>query len=430
MFLYIHNFLFFLFFSKATSILIGSATSAYQIEGHLPGVSIWDTFTQIKNLQPVGNASNHYLLYKDDVKLMYDLNLRNYRFSISWTRIMPHKWNVIDNNGIQFYHNLLDELSLYNITPYVTLYHWDLPEYLSPGWINPEIVEYFLNYSKIIFSEYDSKVKFWMTINEPLTTSLQGYETGEFAPGLRSLKYLSGHYQLLAHAYVASFYKEHYNGKIGIVLNANWFIPKNNNTLSHQKAHIALMKNFGWFADPIFFGNYPKEILEDAGNTLPPFTEEEKLMLASSSDFLGLNHYTSYYIDEKGDISVDPNWTRAQSSWLYSVPYGMYKILHFIKDRYGNIPIYITECGFSMKSDTHLDVDRIQYLTGYLSQVIKSEKEGVNVKIFFVWSLLDNFEWASGYNETFGIVYVDNINKNYTRIPKKSALILSEINDS
>ena len=152
-----------LFLPKILGLFIGTATSSYQIEGHTPGISIWDTFTQSRNLELVGNATNHYLLYKDDVKLMYDLNFRNYRFSISWTRIMPYKFNETDPTGIQFYHDLLDELHKYNITPYLTLYHWDLPEYLSPGWTNSQIVEQFLTYSKLMFKEYDSKVQYWIT---------------------------------------------------------------------------------------------------------------------------------------------------------------------------------------------------------------------------------------------------------------------------
>lgn len=405
-------------------LFIGTATSAYQVEGHLPGNSIWDTFTKSRNLHPVGNATDHYLLYKDDVKLIYDLNIRNYRFSISWTRIMPYEWNNIDPAGIMFYHDLLDELYNYNITPYVTLYHWDLPEYLSPGWTNPDIVEYFLNYSKIVFAEYNSKVKYWMTINEPLTTSLQGYGTGDFAPGLSNLQYIAGHYQILAHAHTASFYKNNYDGYIGIVLNANWFIPRNSK--SNEQAYSAMMRTFGWFANPIFFGTYPDEIIADAGDQLPSFTTEEKLMLTSSSDFLGLNHYTSYIIDEHGTYSTDPLWLRGQSPWLYSVPFGLYKLLHFINDYYGNIPIYITECGFSMQHDNHFDTDRIHYLTGYLEQAYRCENEGLDIRAFFVWSLLDNFEWASGYNESFGIVYVDNTLK---RIPKSSALYLANIID-
>jgi beta-glucosidase len=349
---------------------------------------------------------------------MYDLGIRNYRFSISWTRIMPYNLNYINEEGIEFYHNLLDELYDYNITPYVTLYNWDLPNYLSPGWIYSNITDFFLEYSKIIFREYHYKVKFWITINEPLTTALQGYGSGIFAPGLENLQYLAGHYQLLAHGKVAKYYKENYNGKIGITLNSNWYEPKDTDPKSIENACKETIKNLGWFADPLFFGKYPDEIAQ----LTPAFTQDEQNMLKNSSDFLGLNHYTSYYVDYEGHITVDPTWTVAQSNWLYNAPFGMSKILHFIKVRYGNIPVYITECGFSMRRDNLIDIDRISYLSGYLKEAERCEKEGLNVKAFFMWSFLDNFEWASGYNETFGIVYVDR--ETFERKPKLSAYLI------
>lgn len=405
----------------AHSFFLGTATSSYQIEGHLPGTSIWDTFVESRNLEPVGNATNHFLLFREDVQLMHELGFRHYRFSISWTRIMPKRWNEIDPDGIRFYHDLLDELHAYNMTPYVTLYHWDLPEYLSPGWTDPAIVGYFVNYSAILFEEYKDKVTYWMTINEPLTTASQGYGDGSFAPGIRNQQYTAGHYQLLAHAYAANYFRTHnYTGQIGLVINANWFEPKGSNP---GPARRELLRNLGWFADPLFFGRYPDELL---GET-PTFTEEESNLLVKSFDFFALNHYTTSYVGSNGEFSDDPTWIQAQSSWLRSVPWGLNRILHFIHDRYGDVPIYITECGFSMVGDNHRDVDRTAYLTGYIQEAQRAREEGVDVRGFFVWSFLDNFEWASGYRETFGIVYVDNRHENYTRVPKESAYTLKTL---
>lgn len=411
---------------KINDFFVGTSTSSYQIEGHCPGESIWDVFTAERSLQPVGEACNHYELYKDDIKLLYDLNLKHYRFSISWTRIMPFKWNEINPEGIKFYHNILDELIKYNITPYVTMYHWDLPNYIQKdwgGWANSSISKLFVDYSKILFEEYNSKVKFWITINEPLTTSLQGYETGTFAPGIisQTQKYLSAHNQLRAHIFCAKYYKENYpnQGKIGIALNTNWYEPKD--VRFPKRAEEEMLKNFGWFADPLFLGDYP-DIIKPY--TLS-FTSEEKLMLTASLDFLGLNHYTTYYIDNKGEISIDPLWIKGASSWLYDVSWGMNKILNYINSRYGTIPIFITECGFSMKHDSLLDTDRINYLTGYLYEAVNCNENGINVKGFFIWSFLDNFEWASGYTEKFGIVHVNRTN--WIRTPKQSALLISDI---
>ena len=234
--------------------------------------------------------------------LLNDLGFKNYRLSISWTRIMPYKWNEINQDGIQFYHNLFDELKLYNITPYVTIYHWELPNYIQEeigGWSDPRIVEYYTNYSKLLFNEYNSKINYWITINEPLTTSIQGYGTGTFAPGIvsDSERILSGHYQLLAHAHVANYYKNNYHGKIGIAINSNWYEPSDLNDIkSVQYANEELMKNLGWFTDPLFFGKYPKEL----ESITPKFTVAEKILLKNSLDFFGLNHYTTYLVNNKG----------------------------------------------------------------------------------------------------------------------------------
>lgn len=397
---------------------IGVSTSSFQIEGQLPGITIWDKFlSERPYLTPVGNATNHFLLFKEDVKMMYDLGIKHYRFSISWTRIMPYEWNVIDKDGIQFYHNLLDELHKYNITPYVTLYHWDEPAYLYPSWTRPEMVEYFLNYSKLMFKEYDSKVKHWMTINEPLTTANQGYGNGGFAPGIKNQQILAGHHQLLAHAHVGYYYKTHYNGSIGIPINSNWYEPIDQ--YSWQQANNQLQWNLGWFAQPLFTGQYP-DIMKESTT---PFTPEEQHMLMNSYDFFALNHYTTYYVNQYGQGSTDPSWTPAQSSWLFDAPIGMNRVLHYISENYNNtLPIYITECGFSMRNDRQDDVDRIHYLSGYLNETIKCIDDGINVKGFFVWSFLDNFEWASGYNEKFGIVYVDR--NTFKRTPKNSAYMI------
>lgn len=408
---------------------IGTSTSAYQIEGHQPGLCIWDSFTKNRNLEPVGNATNHYLLYKEDIKLIHDLGFRDYRMSISWTRIMPNRMGEINMEGIQFYNNIFDELERYNITPYVTIYHWELPEYVQQeigGWSDPRIIEYYTNYSKILFDEYAHRIRYWITINEPLTTSIQGYGTGTFAPGIKSEReqFLSAHYQLLAHAHVANYYRLTYGdyGSIGIAINSNWYEPIDiNNQLSVIIAKREVMKNLGWFTDPLFFGKYPNEL----NGLVPEFTLSEKILLRNSIDFFGLNHYTSYLINNKGEITVDPNWVQATSTWLYDVPFGIYNILAFIKDRYGDIPIYITESGFSMKNDTINDIDRINYLNNYILETLKCiDEKKVNVKGFFVWSLLDNFEWSSGYNETFGIIYVNRTD--YSRIPKNSALLLRD----
>jgi beta-glucosidase len=407
--------LFVLLLQQISGLFIGAGTSAMQIEGSYKAKCAWDNFITERHLEPIGNATNHYLLYKEDVKLMADLNIKHYRFSISWCRIMPYKRGVVDPDGIKFYHNLLDELIKYNISRTVTLYHWEDPVWLKDAWIHPTTVDYFVEYAKILFKEYDSKVTRFITINEPLTTCDTGYERGTFSPGIKNKGIVAGHHQLLAHAYAADYYHKNYNGSIGMALNSNWIesTDPHNKTLSN----IAVIKQLCWFSDVLYFGHYPVEM-----QNMPTFTAYESSILKGSVDFFGLNQYTTYNMDSQGHMSVSPYWTQGQSTWLFDYAPGLYEMLHFINDRYGPVPIYITESGFSMKRDRHFDIDRVHYLSGYIQMAMKCVKEGLNVQGFFVWSLLDNFEWASGYKETFGIVHVNRTT--YSRTPKASALFL------
>jgi beta-glucosidase/6-phospho-beta-glucosidase/beta-galactosidase len=410
------------------SYFVGSATSSYQIEGWNKGKSIWDTYTENHNLQPVGNATNHYKLYKEDIKLMSELGIKHYRFSISWTRIMPFYFGQTDSDGLNFYHNIIDECLKYNITPYVTLYHWDLPQYLDTdinGWLDETIISRFLEYSKIMFLEYGHKVKHWMTINEPLTTSNQGYgQTCNFAPGKCSEenRFISARNQLLAHAFVGDYYLKNYDGEIGIVLNSNWIQPID--VSSNGFANNQMDDMLGLFLHPLIYGTFPDSL----NSKVQRFNQAEQNILKNSFNFIAINHYTTYYINAQGMNSVDPEWESAQSSWLFDAPNGLSKLLKYIDENYNdnNYPLYITECGFSQKNDGILDIQRVHYLSGYLREFDKCYQSGMkNLKGFFVWSLLDNFEWSSGYKETFGIVNVDRKN-NYKRTPKLSAKFIKE----
>ena len=401
---------------------IGTATSSYQIEGHNIGETIWDKFTTERNLHPVGNATNFYLNYKNDIKMMNQLGFKHFRLSISWTRIMPFEWGEINKEGIKFYHNVIDTCLAYNITPYVTLYHWDLPQYIDDefdGWLDISIVPLFLEYSKLMFREYGFKVKHWMTINEPLTTSNQGYgPTCNFAPGKCSNqnRYVSARNQLLAHAMVGNYYKHHYDGEIGIVLNSNWIEAMNPQSEYHAK--FQMDDSLGLFLEPLLNGTFPKSI----EHRVTPFSSRQIEILKDSYTFIGINHYTTYIVNELGQISTSPDWFQAQSTWLYDAPRGISELMYYLRDYYHiNFPILITECGFSQKNDSLVDFERVHYLSGYINQIMDCRKNGMtNIEGFFIWSLLDNFEWASGYNETFGIVHVD-FEKNYKRTPKLSA---------
>jgi beta-glucosidase/6-phospho-beta-glucosidase/beta-galactosidase len=409
------------------NFFIGTATSSYQIEGSNVGESIWDRYTSTHHLHPVGNATQFYDRYHDDIKMMYDLGFRHFRLSISWTRIMPFEYGILNQEGIQFYHNVIDTCLSYNITPYVTLYHWDLPQYIDEqydGWLHESIVPLFLEYSKLMFQEFGSKVKHWMTINEPLTTSNQGYgQACNFAPGKCSDKnrYTSARNQLLAHATVGNYYKKHYDGDIGIVLNSNWIEPMNPQSRYHAK--FQMDDSLGLFLQPLLDGNFPSSI----EHRITPFSAHQKEMMKDSYTFIGINHYTTYIVNELGEISTSPDWFQAQSTWLYDAPRGISELMYYLRDDYHvEFPILITECGFSQKNDGLVDLERVHYLSGYINQVLECIRNGMtNIEGFFVWSLLDNFEWSSGYNETFGIVHVD-FEKNYQRTPKLSARFIKE----
>ena len=438
----------------------GSATSSYQIEGSAQeggrAWSIWDAFAHTPGRttnQDTGDiACDHYNRYKEDVKLMADLGLKAYRFSISWSRIQPDGQGEINQEGIQFYSNLIDELLKYDITPWVTLYHWDLPLALhteKDGWLNPEIADYFANYAKICFEHFGDRVKHWITLNESWVISILGYAEGVFAPGRKSKDepYLVAHQLLRAHGKAVEVYRDQFGdsqkGQIGITNNCDWREPLTNSPEDVKAAQRALEFFLGWFADPIYFGDYPASMRARLGARLPQFSEEDVKIIKGSSDFFGLNHYSTLnasdepqgdaaengvygnggiFDDQRIQLTPDPALKVTALDWPIA-PWGCRKLLEWIKDRYDNPPIYITEngCAFNDKIDDGEvnDNERINFVAGYLQACHQAIENGVNLKGYFVWSLMDNFEWAEGYSKRFGIHYVDYETLN--RTPKDSA---------
>ncbi|KAJ1421940.1 Glycosyl hydrolases family 1, N-terminal conserved site [Sesbania bispinosa] len=395
--------------------IFGTASSSYQYEGATneggKGPSTWDIYTH-KHPEQISDRSNgdvavdQYHRYKEDVQIMKYMNTDAYRFSISWPRILP------------------------SLQPFVTLFHWDLPQALQDeygGFLSPKIVNDFQDYAEVCFKEFGDRVKHWMTLNEPWSYSM-GTEP-----------YGASHYQLLAHAAAVKIYKTKYQasqkGLIGIVLNSNWFLPFSNEKLDNRAARRALDFMFGWFMDPLTKGKYPKRMVSLVGNRLPNFTEEQSKLLIGSFDFLGLNYYTTnyaahithpsndesksiYYKDSHVNLTTERNGipigTRAASSWLYVYPRGIRELLMHIKTKYKNPLIYITENGVDEFNDPTLtleealmDTYRIDYFYRHLYYISTAIKDGVKVRGYFAWSLLDNFEWGSGYTVRFGINFVD-----------------------
>jgi len=447
----------------------GTATSSYQIEGGYneggKGPSIWDAFCQVPGRIEASDtgevACDHFHRFREDVKLMAELGMPAYRFSIAWPRIMPtgrHERGSVNEEGIKFYSDLIDCLLEHGIEPWVTLYHWDLPLALQTehdGWLNPAIADDFEAYARVCFEAFGDRVKHWITFNEPWVVAILGYGQGVFAPGRQSNSepYLAAHNILRSHAKAVQCYRNEFadqQGVIGITNNCDWREPLTDKPEDQEAAERALDFYLGWFADPIFLsGDYPASMRERVGDRLPKFTAEESEALLGSSDFFGLNHYTTMFAaetsddgkeasvygnggiseDQKVDLSVDPDWPLTEFKWAV-VPWGCRKLLGWIAERYGDPAIYITENGCAMDDKVAADgsiddPDRLAFYRDYLGACHEAIGDGVKLRGYFAWSLMDNFEWASGYKFRFGLVHVDR--ETLKRTPKESAKWYSKV---
>ncbi|KAL5832125.1 hypothetical protein ACOSQ3_017553 [Xanthoceras sorbifolium] len=458
--------------------IFGTASAAYQFEGAANEggrkPSIWDVYThrypdKIKDRSNGDVAVDTYHRYKEDVGILKNMNVDSYRFSISWSRILPNGKlsGGVNKEGIRYYNNLINELLAKGIQPFITLFHWDTPQVLEDeygGFLSPRIVEDYRDYAEVCFKAFGDRVKHWITLNEPASYSIGGYAVPMLAPGRCSEwqglnctggdsatePYLVAHHQLLAHATVVQLYKKKYqirqNGTIGITLVAHWMVPLSSARHHKNAAQRYLDFTFGWFMDPVKNGDYPHIMKSLVGNRLPKFTKEESNMLKGSYDFVGLNYYTakyaayapefrhgnkSYLTDSLANILSERNGIpighQAGSDWLHIYPKGIRALLLYTKRKYNNPLIYITENGIDEVNNASLSLKealvdnmRIRYHYKHLSFLKRAIKEGVNVRGYFAWSFLDNFEWASGYTVRFGINYVD-YKDGLKRYPKLSA---------
>jgi len=449
----------------------GAATAAYQIEGGWnedgKGENIWDRFTKqdgnIVNGDNGDVACDSYHRYAEDVDLLESLGVNSYRFSISWSRVLPNGVGQPNQAGIQYYRNLINLLIEKNIEPAVTLYHWDLPQALEDegGWLNGSVADWFEEYARLCFQEFGDSVKFWITINEPAVTALKGYGTGEFAPGVQGIgtsAYIAAHNQIRAHARAYRVYQEEFaatqKGKVGITLNIHWSEPEDASNPAHVEASNTRMQfGLGWYAAPILLdGQYPAVMKERIANKssgqgftmsrLPFFTAQESAEISGSSDFLGINYYTaelvypanegydevSYYKDDDVEYYQDPSWFGSGSVWLKNTPWALRSVMQWIRGEYGGIPVYITENGVSDRQGNQDDLSRIYYLKHNINQLLKAVLEdGIDIRGYYVWSLLDNFEWASGYSEKFGLHSVNMSDPMRGRTAKESAAYFSSI---
>ncbi|XP_052726628.1 cyanogenic beta-glucosidase-like isoform X2 [Vigna angularis] len=461
--------------------VFGTASAAYQYEGaafdYGRKPSVWDNFTH-KYPEKINDRSNgdvavdEYHRYKEDIQIMKDMNLDAYRFSISWSRILPNgkvgeNEEGVNQEGIAYYNRLIDHLKDNDIEPYVTLFHWDFPQALEEeygGFLNPRVVDDFRNYANICFKYFGNRVKHWITLNEPWAYSREGYSVGMFAPGRCSETvdstclggdsgtepYIVTHHLLLAHAAAVDLYKKQYKddqkGEIGITLISRWFEPYSNTEADKKAAERALDFLFGWYMQPLTSGKYPESMRSLVGRRLPEFTAEESRLLAGSFDFLGLNYYTTNYAADQPSSNLNPSYetdanvnylterngipvgTPTASNWLFVCPKGFKDLLLYVKEKYNNPLIYITENGRGndvndegqTREEALLDIYRIDYYYRHLYYLRSAMSEEVNVKGYFAWSLLDNFEWKNGYLVGFGLNYVDR-NDDLKRYAKLSA---------
>jgi len=427
----------------------GAATSAYQIEGAYnkdgKGESIWDTFVResgrVKNGETGDVACDHYHLYKEDVKLMKEIGLKGYRFSVSWPRIFPGE--KINSKGVEFYDNLINELLANRIEPMVTLYHWDLPQSLQDigGWENRKVVDAYVEYARFMFEHFGDRVKKWITFNEPLVTSYIGYGFGLHAPGISdwSKAVQVSHHLNLAHAKAVERFRNLNvkNAEIGITLNLAPVYPASDSIDDQRKATIADGLMNRWFLDPVLKGNYPEDILPILKEKLhSPKIEGGDLdtLRKSSIDFLGVNYYSRAVVkwvpgeelfDTRSMLRLEKKEGVEYTEMGWEVyPEGLYDLLTRLDRDYNHPSIYVTENGAAYK-DTEMingivqDEDRLSYLKRHFEQARKAIDAGVRLGGYYVWSLMDNFEWAEGYDKRFGLVRIDY--ETLKRTLKKSA---------
>jgi beta-glucosidase len=427
----------------------GAATAAYQIEGYPladgAGASIWTRFSHTPGRMTNGDtgdiACDHYHRYAGDVAIMRDLGLNAYRFSISWSRVLPEGRGRVNEPGLDFYRRLVDELLQAGIHPMATLYHWDLPAALDDrgGWLNRDIADWFAEYANVMFRALDDRVEWWATLNEPWVVTDGGYLHGALAPGHRSIfeAPIASHNLLRAHGRGVQAYRATGKHAIGIVVNLEpkYSASQSEDDLAATRRADAYMNR--QYLDPIFRRAYPEELSEMYGEAWPQFPASDFDDIAVPVDFVGINYYLRAVT--KADPSVmleratrvrQPQSIHTETGWEV-FPQALTDLLLWFRERYGTTPVYITENGaafYDPPSAIRGEVDdplRIHYLREHILAVARAIEQGADVRGYFVWSLLDNLEWSQGYTKRFGIVHVDFAT--LERTLKKSAHFYKEV---
>jgi len=424
----------------------GVATSSYQIEGAVSadgrGESIWDRFARRPgNILDGANgdrACEHYMRMPQDVALMQSLALKSYRFSIAWPRVLPQGTGTVNAAGLGFYDRLVDELLAAGISPLATLYHWDLPQALQDrgGWANRDVIHWFSDYARAVFDKLGDRVQRWATLNEPWCSAFLGHATGEHAPGKCNYAeaYQTAHHLLLAHGQtVQQFRQGGYGGQIGIVLNLDHFVAASDSAADQAARQRAVDENTNLFMEPLYHGRYPQALLDWIGPHQPVVQAGDLDLIRQPLDFLGINYYKTHRVEyavnggllklRAGPVSA-PGAGLTEMGWGIN-PGGLTALLVDISKNFGSPNLYVTENGCALVDTPDAqgfvaDWGRVNYLRDHLHAAHEAIRAGANLRGYYAWSLLDNFEWAWGYGPRFGIVRVDF--ETQQRIPKQSAL--------
>jgi beta-glucosidase len=430
--------------------LWGASTSAYQIEGSPladgAGPSIWQRFAHTPGRTANGDtgdvACDHYRRFRDDVTLMRELGLQAYRFSISWSRVFPEGTGRVNQRGLDFYEQLVDALLAANIRPNATLFHWDLPAALDDrgGWLNRDVAEWFGEYASTVFARLGDRVPMWATLNEPWVVTDGGYLHGALAPGHRNLfeTPIASHNLLRAHGRgVQAFRAESRAGQIGLVVNLE---PKDAATDSAADTAAARRGDAYMnrqYLDPVFKGCYPAEMRDIFGEAWPDFPSADFTLIREKVDYLGINYYTRGVVREDPaarPVRVayvrQPEHAYTETGWEVH-PASLTRTLLWVTERYGPLPLYVTENGAAFYDAPHAidgrvdDPLRVWYYREHLKAARDAIRQGADLRGYFAWSLLDNYEWSLGYAKRFGLVHVDYTTQQ--RTPKASALFYRDV---
>lgn len=415
----------------------GVATSAFQIEGAATqdgkGPSIWDSFCRRSGVIADNTngdvACEHYTRWASDLDMIANLGVDAYRFSIAWPRVQPTGAGAWNEKGLDFYERLIDGMLDRNIKPYLTLNHWDLPDALQAdgGWANRETVHRFVEYAEGIQVRMGDRLASITTHNEPWVMAVLGHETGVFAPGVKSRATAAqvSHHLLLSHGLaVQALRAQGSKAKLGIVLNLSPMHPATASAADHAKAQLEDGRLLRWYMDPLFKASYPQDVLDDLGTDAPRMQASDLKDISAPIDFLGVNYYS------RTVVSADNSWRPGTSGFEVTemdwevYPEGLTELLLRIHRDYPAPPMYVTENGGAFKDvlengQVH-DLQRTDYLRQHIAAVAVAMRQGVRMDGYMVWSLMDNFEWASGYEKRFGIVHVDYATQ--VRTLKDSAL--------